>query len=314
MFARKKLGAVVLGVAVLSAATAAGATYGAIKTRGAGPGAAVLNCPGGMTRLGHDLNGEISVFPGDPAVRISEEYTVADNFFKVEDIELGAHVGTHLDAPGHFIEGGRNVDDLRADEFTWPVYKMDVRGMTFGDDNQIQVDDITAYEQEHGRIPRRGALFVIQTGAEAFFGAETVGTSAPSTPDDPDFPGDFGLDGTPIVDNVDDLFEFNNAGLSAEAVQWLFDRRKIDGVGTDAYGPDAPSDTDFLATYTTLANDGVALVAIANLDSVQTRGDIIVASTISLEDGSGFSTDPIACHGAPNSAAWDYDDDDEDDD
>ena len=79
----------------------------------------------------------------------------------------------------------------------------------------------------------------------------------------------------------------------------MFDRRQIDGVGSDAYGPDAANDTDFAATLTALENDGIALVALANLDSVSVRSDVIMASAVPLVDGSGFSTDPIACHGRP---------------
>jgi len=48
----------------------------------------------------------------------------------------------------------------------------------------------------------------------------------------------------------------------------------------------------------TLANDGVALVAIADLDSVSIRGDVVMAAGVALSDGSGFSTRPIACHAA----------------
>ncbi len=66
-----------------------------------------------------------------------------------------------------------------------------------------------------------------------------------------------------------------------------------DGVGSDADSPDAADVEDFAATFTALDNHGVALVAIANLD---TR-DIIIPTTVSLPDGSGFSVDPIACHG-----------------
>ncbi len=54
------------------------------------------------------------------------------------------------------------------------------------------------------------------------------------------------------------------------------------------------------STYTTLLNDGVALAAIANLDSVCARKDVIIASAVALTNGSGFSTDPIACHGRRN--------------
>jgi hypothetical protein len=102
-----------------------------------------------------------------------------------------------------------------------------------------------------------------------------------------------------LADNTDDFFDFENAGFSGAAVQWLFDHRKIDGVGSDAYGPDAAGDDLFDATFTTLANDGVTLVALANLDSVSIRSDVVIASGVALTDGSGFTTDPIACHGSP---------------
>jgi kynurenine formamidase len=280
----KKLGATGIALAVLSAAGVAGAAVGGRLIRGAGPKAASLHCPGGMTRLGHVFSEDTPVFPGDPEIAISLAATIETDGFRVEAVQTGAHAGTHLDAPAHFIGGGRSVDELRADEFVWPVYKMDVRGQTFPDDpgtaqneeGWIRVSDIRAYEAEHGRIPR-GALVVLQTGAEEFW--ETG------------------------------VFAFENAGFAGEAVEWLFDRRRIAGVGSDAYGPDAwsddgsadPEDEDygFNATFTALDKDGVALVALANLDSVNVRGDVILAPTIALQDGSGFTTDPLACHGSP---------------
>jgi kynurenine formamidase len=212
-------------------------------------------------------------------VHITEEYTVAVDFFLVEDIDTGAHAGTHLDVPAHFIEGARTVDQLAAEEFVWPAYKIDVRGRSFVD-NFVTVADIEAAEREQGRIPG-GALVVLQTGAEEFWGAEVLAT-----------------DENDNSDNIDDFFDFVNPGFSGETVQWLFDERSIAGVGSDAYGPDAATDNLFDATFTTLANDGVALVAIANLDSVNPTGDIILAPTVALSGGSGFTTDPIACHGA----------------
>jgi kynurenine formamidase len=265
-------------VLMVLAGTAGASTMSHIRTRGIGGGAvAEVRCPGGMSRLGHPFENEMTLFAFDPAVNIEDEYTVAEDFFLVEDIDTGAHAGTHLDAPSHFIDGGRSVDELRADEFVWPAYKMDVRELSF-DDGLIEVADIRAYERRNGRI-KRGSLVVLQTGAEEFWGAEEVVINE---------------DGQAV--NVDDFFDFENPGFSGAAVQWLFDNRKIGGVGSDAYGPDAYSDDFFLATYTTLANDGVALVALANLDSLNVTGDVIMASTVALKDGSGFTTDPLACH------------------
>ncbi len=277
----KKLGAACLVVSMLSVAGVAGATVSGVWTKGSGPGrVASVACPGGMSRLGHSFNEHMTIFDGDPAIKIRNEYTVAKDGFLVEDIDTGAHAGTHLDAPAHFIEGARSVDQLAAEEFVWPVYKIDVRGKTF-ENGFIQWSDIRDYERHNGRIAE-GSLVVLQTGAERFWGAEKKRTDRKGN-----------------AANKDDFFDFENPGFSGDAVQKLFDRRHIDGVGSDAYGPDAFSDENFDATFTTLANDGVALVAIANLDSVNVRGDVIIASTVALLDGSGFTTDPIACHGLP---------------
>ncbi len=265
-------------VVLVGSATVAAAAVSGIVVRGAGPNPATVRCPGGMTRLGHEFNEQMSLFAFDPAVVIEDEYSVAEDFFLVEDIDTGSHAGTHLDVPAHFIEQGRTVDELAAEEFIWPVYKMDVRDRTFPD-NFVEIADIEAYESEHGTIPA-GALVVLQTGAEEFWGAEEVA-----------------IDDDGNSANVDDFFDFENPGFSGATVQWMFDERGIDGVGSDAYGPDAFGDDLFDATFTTLANDGVALVALANLDSVNVRGDIIMAPTIALSDGSGFTTDPLACHG-----------------
>lgn len=278
MTTSKKLVALFVTLVVLSVAGMAGAVSGT-WIRGGGPNDAQVRCPGGMTRLGHEFNEDMTIFQGDPAIHIQNEYTVAVDFFLVEDIDTGAHAGTHLDVPAHFIEGGRTIDELAADEFVWPVYKIDVRGESFAD-NFVTVADIEAAEAEQGTIPA-GALVVLQTGAEEFWGAEVVAA-----------------DENDNTANVDDFWDFVNPGFSGETVQWLFDNRDIAGVGSDAYGPDAATDDLFDATYTTLANDGVALVAIANLDSVNPTGDIIMAPTVALSDGSGFTTDPIACHGA----------------
>jgi kynurenine formamidase len=278
----KKLGAAAVAVVVLSTATVAGAVFKEkITISGVGGGAASMKCPGGMTRLGHPFANDMTIFEFDPAVHIEDEYTVAVDFFQVEDIDTGSHAGTHLDAPSHFIEGARSVDQLAAEEFLWPVYKIDVRDMTFND-GLIEAADIEAYEDEHGKIPEEGALVVLQTGAEEFWGAEVVAQDEDDN-----------------AANADDFFDFEAPGFSGAAVQWLFDERDIAGVGSDAYGPDAYSDANFDATFTTLLNDGVALVGIANLDSVSVRGDIIFASTVALQNGSGFSTDPIACHAKP---------------
>lgn len=280
---RRRTAVAVAILAVASLGGVAAASGIGVKVQGSGGNSGKLDCPGGMDRLGHPFDEGTSVFPFDPAIHISDEYTVAVDFFKVEDIDTGAHAGTHIDVPAHFIEGGRTLDELAAEDFVWPAYKIDVRGMEFTDD-LVEPVDIQAYESEHGKI-QDGALVILQTGAEEFFGLDPASGDV------------YAVDGDDNAANTDDLFDFENPGFSGAAVQWMFDERDIAGVGSDAYGPDAATDETYDATYTTLLNDGVAVVALANLDSVSVDRDVIMAPAVALTDGSGFSVDPIACHG-----------------
>ncbi len=53
------------------------------------------------------------VWPGDEAAKIGWESRIADGAISnVSSIQIGAHVGTHIDMPLHFIEGAKTMDDL----------------------------------------------------------------------------------------------------------------------------------------------------------------------------------------------------------
>jgi arylformamidase len=62
------------------------------------------------------------VYEGDPGVRI-ESWKALDrgNSANVSDLHLGAHTGSHVDAPAHFISGARRIDTLRLDVLIGPA-------------------------------------------------------------------------------------------------------------------------------------------------------------------------------------------------
>jgi len=52
-------------------------------------------------------------WPGDPAVRFSHAKDMEQgDICTVSLLELGAHTGTHMDAPAHFVGGGRGIHDM----------------------------------------------------------------------------------------------------------------------------------------------------------------------------------------------------------
>lgn len=59
------------------------------------------------------VSSEVPVYEGDPPVRIDVCAALArGDAANVTALSLGAHTATHVDAPNHFIEGGRRVEDL----------------------------------------------------------------------------------------------------------------------------------------------------------------------------------------------------------
>ncbi len=258
--------AAVTGLATFAASGAIAAGLG-VRFNGGDGGGARLDCPRGMARLGHVFDVNASVFPGDPAPSISIVANIPENGFQVEEVKTGVHTGTHIDAPGHFIEGARTIDDLAATEFVWPAYVIDVRARmaTTADDGfELTVDDIRAYERQNGKIAK-GSMVIIRTGFDQYFRTPAFLGAAP--------------------------------GFSGDAVNWMVSNRQIGGVGSDTFGPDATSDAGFNATYNILAANKVALPGLNNLGALQIKGDLIIASAVALRDGSGYQTDPLACLG-----------------
>ncbi|MEZ5377551.1 MAG: cyclase family protein [Acidimicrobiales bacterium] len=273
----RKVVASTLALAIVGTAGAVGASQ-AFRVKADRSGAQ-LTCPGGIESLGHVHDESASIFPGDPETEIERlDFYYEDGgeeFFsyRIEALHTATHTGTHLDAPSHFIEAGaRSVDDLDASEFVWPSYIIDVRDWEADSyDFQITVDQIKAYEKKNGKI-QRGSLVIVQTGLAEFFGTG-----------DPDaYTGYFA----------------DAPGFSGEAVQWMIDERGVKAIGSDSFGPDATSDELFDATYTILANDGVAIPGLTNLDSMSVKGDIVMAAPVKLLDGSAFQVNPLACLGS----------------
>lgn len=60
------------------------------------------------------LTNEMPTYPGDPGIQISDWFTLANgDAANVTHLKLGAHTGTHVDAPAHFIEGAAQVESLQ---------------------------------------------------------------------------------------------------------------------------------------------------------------------------------------------------------
>lgn len=78
-----------------------------------------------MTRL-YDVTVPISprtpIYEGDPGVKVESWSALAKgDSANVSYLHFGAHTGTHVDAPAHFIEGAQKVADLSLDVLIGPA-------------------------------------------------------------------------------------------------------------------------------------------------------------------------------------------------
>src|SRR5215217_6183831 len=73
------------------------------------------------------LSNELPIWPGDPEIQIRDWQTLSNgDGANVSSLNFGAHTGTHVDAPAHFIEGAAKVEMLPLDVLIGEAQVVDV--------------------------------------------------------------------------------------------------------------------------------------------------------------------------------------------
>jgi kynurenine formamidase len=240
---------------------AGGAALGAFLPSGATAHPATMQ--GGRHQdLTHVFTAGFPVFTGDPPARRTLN-TIPANGFYSQAWTFGEHSGTHMDAPGHFITGGRLVPALHPDELFAPAVVVDISQRVESDpDAMVEVRDLRRLERRHGRIPH-GALVFMYSGWEDRL-------------PDPEAFKNPGPDG-----------KFHFPGWGADAVQWLLERRHITGIGVDTMSLDPGVSATFDAHKRLLGADRYGLENVANLRHLPARGAQVIVGVIPWEEGSG---------------------------
>ena len=73
------------------------------------------------------LSAATPIYPGDPGIEITDWLTLANgDAANVSLLHFGAHSGTHVDAPSHFMEGGANVASIPFQSLVGPAEVVEV--------------------------------------------------------------------------------------------------------------------------------------------------------------------------------------------
>ncbi|MEK7557141.1 MAG: cyclase family protein, partial [Patescibacteria group bacterium] len=75
--------------------------------------------------LTHTFVDNMPVYPGDPVAEVKQIADIKKEGYTDHRITTGMHVGTHMDAPMHMIEGGKALSDMPVENFFGRGYLID---------------------------------------------------------------------------------------------------------------------------------------------------------------------------------------------
>ena len=216
-----------------------------------------------LVDLSHEFREDFPAFPGSPPTSRTTAVTIPANGFYGQVWTIWEHICTHMDVPAHFIEGGRTSPELSLEELVAPIAVIDISGRVAAEpDSVVTPEDLVAYERGHGRIPR-GAVVAMYSGWEARAGSVEA------------------------YRNTDAGGVMRFPGFGKEAVEWLLERRQIQGIGVDTMSLDRGSSTTFDVHLTVLGADRYGVENLRNLKGIPPRGATLVLGLIPWREGSG---------------------------
>ncbi|GGM98471.1 cyclase [Terrabacter tumescens] len=180
----------------------------------------------------------------------------------------GEHTGTHFDAPNHWVTGKDlgDVADVPVERLIRPVVVLDFSAKCAENpDFLLEVDDIRAWESEHGPLPE-GGWMIYRTGwdarsdsQEAFINADENG---PHTP-----------------------------GMTVECARWVAEESPLVGVGVETVGTDAGAAHSFdpaFPCHSYLMGSGkFGLTQLQNVAQLPATGAVLIAGPLPIVTGSG---------------------------
>jgi kynurenine formamidase len=190
-------------------------------------------------------------------------------------LTVGEHVGTHFDAPIHWVTGkdGEDVASVPPARLVGPAAVIDHSAQAAENpDHLLTVADIKAFEAEHGPLPENGWL-LYRTGWDSRAHDQDAFLNQGRTP-----------------------------GPDVEAARYLAEEAKIAGVGVETVGTDAGAAHSFeppFPVHTFLLGAGkYGLTQLANLEQLPPTGAMIVVAPLKLVRGTGSPTRVFALVGS----------------
>lgn len=234
------------------------------------PGAKRTVTADNVLDLTHTLSPAFPIWPNNEPITITNKSTFAKNGFYSNRWEVGEHHGTHLDAPAHCSPNGATVEKVDPASLVAPAVVIDIRERAKKDtDAAVSVDDLTAWEKAHGRMPQ-GCAVCLNSGWDAKAGDAKA------------FLG------------TDKANALHFPGFSKTATEFLLNERQVVGLLVDTLSIDTGAATDFPVHKLWLGAGRWAVECVANLAKVPPSGASVFVGTPKVQGASGGPTRVLA--------------------
>ncbi len=228
--------------------------------------------PGGtLVDLSHAYDEDTIYWPTAGGFQLNVDaqgMTEGGYYYEAFSFTSAEHGGTHLDAPVHFAEGRRTVDQIPLQDLIGPGIVIDVSQAALADaDYQVTVADLEAWEGDHGAIPD-GSIVLLRTGYASFW---------------PDRVRYMGTDAR----GPDAVALLHFPGLHPDAAQWLVDNRSIAAIGLDTPSIDFGQSKLFEAHRILFDANIPAFENVADMSALPAMGFSVIALPMKIGEGSG---------------------------
>lgn len=182
-------------------------------------------------------------------------------------IHTGEHVGTHFDAPCHWVTGVEHGDvaSVPAERLVAPAVVIDKTAECAADpDYLLRREDVEAWQRDHGELPAGWLLF-------------RTGWAARSHDQD-------------LFLNADDTGP-HTPGLDPDCARWLAEQTPIVGLGVETVGTDAGQaftfEPEFPAHSYLLGAGKYGITQLQNLHLLPPTGALLIVAPLRIVGGSG---------------------------
>ncbi len=223
--------------------------------------------------LTHSFAPGIPHWKGMPNEKVDVLYTVKKDGFIIQQFCHVGQWGTHIDAPAHFHEGKKSVDQVDPKEMLLPLVVLDVHEkVAKNPDYTLTLDDIKEWESRHGRIPKNAFVAMRTDWSKRW-------------PDND------------AMANKDAAGVAHYPGWSMPVLKLLYGERGITASGHETTDTDpgiATTKDDYSLESYILSLNHYQIEMLANLDKVPEAGALVMVTFPKPEGGSGFPARVIA--------------------